>query len=466
MARIARRRPRLSFLLPPPPLSPLAAYNICRYGFLRSSHQSNTLKISHDTKVAQISGCRKGAWLTTIKTSFLCHVCLLFPFIDYHAIFSLSIAFSKKLCYNSEKENEEGMIIIMKQVQTTKIGSLKEKDPAKKGKIDVLDVPVPQLTGDSDVKIKVAYCSICGSDPHSIEGIFGQPAPFGMGHEISGVVEELGPKATVNGLKVGDRIAGNFLRYCGTCYYCRNGQQQYCAQTRGHFSPGMSEYAIWHENQVYKIPDNVSLRTACLLEPVSIAVRVTDRANFKVGARVAIQGGGPIGLLLLQMMKKRAATSLTLIEPIAERRDLAKRFGADHVIDPNAEDVVKKCLAITNGLGYDCVVEASGFIPAAKIPIDIAANEATLMYISMFDNDYEMPINNFDVFHQRELTFTCTRVAPYSFPRAVQMMEHMDLEPFTRKVFYLGDAVEAFDCHMSGQFPKILINCNKDLADK
>jgi (R,R)-butanediol dehydrogenase/meso-butanediol dehydrogenase/diacetyl reductase/L-iditol 2-dehydrogenase len=287
-----------------------------------------------------------------------------------------------------------------------------------------------------------------------------------MGHEISGVVVELGSKATVNGLKVGDRVAGNFLCYCGTCYYCRNGQQQYCTNTFGHFSPGMSEYVVWHENQVYKLPDSVSLRTGCMLEPLSIAVRVNDKANIKVGERVAIQGGGPIGLLILQMMKKRAATSLTLIEPIADRRELAKRFGADYVIDPTNQDVVAECMKITNNLGYDCVVEASGFIPAAKIPIQIAANEATLMYISMFDNTYEMPINNFDVFHQRELTFTATRVAPYSFPRAVQMLEHMDLEPFTKKSFFIDDAIEAFDCHISGQYPKILINCNKDLADK
>ncbi|MCL1805793.1 MAG: alcohol dehydrogenase catalytic domain-containing protein [Clostridiales bacterium] len=353
----------------------------------------------------------------------------------------------------------------MKQVNATRIGSLKEKDPDKRGVLEVLDVPVPTV-GENDVKIKVAYCSICGSDPHSVEGIFGPRVPIGMGHEISGVVVELGAKATVTGLKVGDRVAGNFLCYCGTCYYCRNGQQQYCTNTFGHFSPGMSEYVVWHENQVYKLPDSVSLRTGCMLEPLSIAVRVNDKANIKVGERVAIQGGGPIGLLILQMMKKRAATSLTLIEPIAERRELAKRFGADHVIDPASQDVVAECMKITNNLGYDCVVEASGFIPAAKIPIQIAANEATLMYISMFDNTYEMPINNFDVFHQRELTFTATRVAPYSFPRAVQMLEHMDLEPFTKKSFFIDDAIEAFDCHMSGQHPKILINCNKDLADK
>jgi len=194
-------------------------------------------------------------------------------------------------------------------------------------------------------------------------------------------------------------------------------------------------------------------------------VRVTDKSGIKIGDRVAIQGGGPIGLLITQMMKKRAATKLTLIEPIEQRRELGKRFGADFTVDPSTQDVVDECEKITEGLGFDCVVEASGFIPAATIPIRIAANAATLMYISMFDNDYEMPIKNFDVFHQRELTFTCTRVAPYSFPRTAQILPYMDLEPFTQKTFYIDEAVEAFDCHLAGQYPKILINCNKDLAD-
>ncbi|MCL1848691.1 MAG: alcohol dehydrogenase catalytic domain-containing protein [Clostridiales bacterium] len=353
----------------------------------------------------------------------------------------------------------------MQQVQTVKVGSLKAKDPEKKGAVAVVEVPEPQIVKPTDVKIKVAYCSICGSDPHSVEGIFGRPAPFGMGHEISGVITELGAEADVTGLKVGDRVAGNFIEYCGTCYYCRTGLQQYCRSPRRRNAPGMSEYVIWNENQVYKLPDEIPLRTGCLMEPVSISVRVTDKANIKIGDRVAIQGGGPIGLLILQMMKKRAATKLTLIEPIADRREIGKRFGADFVIDPNTQDVVAECEKITEGRGFDCVVEASGFIPAAKIPIQIAANAATLMYISMFDNDFEMPINNFDVFHQRELTFTCTRVAPYSFPRTQQILPYMDLEPFTQKSFLLKDAVEAFECHMSGQYPKVLINCNEDLAN-
>lgn len=353
----------------------------------------------------------------------------------------------------------------MKSLAVVRPGSLKEKDPEKRGKIQIIEKPEPTV-GEHDVKIKVAYCSICGSDPHVVENIFGRTVPFGLGHEISGVVAELGSKATVKGLKVGDRVAGNFLRACGTCYYCQTGHPEFCQHAIDEgVAPGYAEYVVWDESQVWKIPDDITLRTACLLEPTSIAVRVTDRTELKVGERVAIQGGGPIGLLCLQMLKMHGATSLTLIEPIANRRELAKRFGADHVIDPNACDVVAECNKITDGMGFDVVVEVSGFVPASQIPIKIAAFGARLLYIAMFPRTYEMPVNLYNDLYDHNLTLTATKVAPYCFPRAVQVLPRLDLAPFTEMVYPLDDADAAFAMHLSGKYPKVLINCNKDLAD-
>jgi (R,R)-butanediol dehydrogenase/meso-butanediol dehydrogenase/diacetyl reductase/L-iditol 2-dehydrogenase len=359
----------------------------------------------------------------------------------------------------------KGVKTHMKTVAVVKPGSIKDPDPEKRGIVQVMDWPEPKV-GPKDVKIKVAYCAICGSDPHVIENIFGRTVPYGLGHEVSGVVAELGPEARVKGLKVGDKVAGNFLRACGACYYCQNGQPQFCQNVidEGR-SPGMAEYVVWDESQVWKIPDDMPLRKACMLEPVSIAVRIADRAELKPGQRVAIQGGGPIGLLCVQMLKMRGATSLTLIEPIAARRELAKAFGADYTLDPSSCNVVEECGKITNGLGYDVVVEASGFAPASRIPMDIAAFDARLLYIAMFPEGYEMPVNLTDVFHNRNLTLTATKVAPYCFPRAVQILPRMELEPFVQVSFPIDRAVEAFQAHASGKHPKVLICCNQDLAD-
>ena len=110
-----------------------------------------------------------------------------------------------------------------KVVCATRVGNMKDPNPETRGTVDVLDLPVKEL-GDDDVLIKVAYCGICGSDPHVVDGCFNKPedAPFGIGHEMSGVIERLGKNATAKGLKVGDRVGGNFLGDCGKCYQYSN----------------------------------------------------------------------------------------------------------------------------------------------------------------------------------------------------------------------------------------------------
>ncbi len=282
-----------------------------------------------------------------------------------------------------------------------------------------------------------------------------------MGHELSGVIVEVGPKATKKGLKVGDRVAGNFLHFCGTCYYCQNGQQQFCEHADESNNPGMSETIVWHESQVYKLPDNVSLKQGCLLEPISIAVRLMDKIDMKIGMRVAICGGGPIGLLALQAIHMYGAASVTLIEPIADRRDLAMKFGATNVIDPMAEDVVKRGLELTGGLGYDVVIDCSGS-PKAAYPLpQIAAKGGKLIYAAMYPNDWEMPLNLYKYCYYNELTITGLYVAPYAYPRAAQIMNRFDLDAFTSKVFDIDDAEAAFEAQISGKYPKILIRCNE-----
>ena len=350
----------------------------------------------------------------------------------------------------------------MRSIRCVRVGSLREQDPEKRGRIEVWDVPEDPV-GPEDVKMKVAYCAICGSDPHLVEGIFGWPTPFGMGHEVSGVITEVGEKAVKKGLKVGDRVAGNFLKFCGTCYYCQNGQQQFCEHADESNHPGFSETLVWHESQVYKLPDSVSLKEGCLLEPVSIAVRAMDKAELKFGQRVLVSGGGPIGLLITQCLSRYGAAELTLSEPIAERRELARRFGAKHVINPLEENIRDASQRITGGLGFDVVFDCTGSTKAVYDLPFVTAKGGKLIYSAMYPNDFEMPLNLYKFCYYNELTITGLYVAPYAFPRAAQMLTELDLEPLTAKVFELEDAVAAFDAQVSGKYPKILIRCNRDL---
>ncbi|WP_119696727.1 zinc-dependent alcohol dehydrogenase [Microbacterium halotolerans] len=353
----------------------------------------------------------------------------------------------------------------MKTVAVTKIGSLRAKNPDERGAIGVVDLPEPEL-GPEDVRIRVAYAAICGSDPHLAEGFFGTDVPIPLGHEISGVVEALGERATRKGLRVGDRVSGNFLRFCGTCRACLAGSQQFCENIQEYNRPGMAETLTWHESQVQKLPDEVSLLHGSLLEPTSVAVRIADKARVRVGDRVAICGGGPIGQLALQVLARSGATALTLIEPIAERREMALRHGAQHVIDPVAEDQAARADEITDRYGYDVVIDASGSPRAVRGLLDIAAQGATVVYGAMYPESYEMPLNLSDYLYLKELTITGVFVSPYAFPRAVQLLPHLDLDEFTQSVFDIDDAADAFRMHVSGQHPKVIIRCNRLAEDE
>jgi (R,R)-butanediol dehydrogenase/meso-butanediol dehydrogenase/diacetyl reductase/L-iditol 2-dehydrogenase len=349
----------------------------------------------------------------------------------------------------------------MKTVAVTRIGSLRDPDESTRGVVEVVDFPRQPL-GPEDVRISVAYSSICGSDPHLAEGFFRTDVPFGLGHEVSGIVTELGERAVRSGLAVGDRVACNFLKFCGSCRACLNGRQQFCRFLKNEYRrPGMAEEVVWHESQVYRLPETVSLLEGCLLEPTSIAVRIADKARIAVGERVAVCGGGPIGQLAMQILKMSGATDLTLIEPIASRREIAMRNGADFVIDPVTEDQQARAHEITDGDGYDLVVDASGSPRAVRGLLDLAAPGGTVLYGALYPHDYELPLNLAEYVYQRELTITGVFVAPYAFPRALQVLPTLRLGELTQAVFDIDDAAEAFRVHVSGAVPKVILRCSE-----
>ena len=356
----------------------------------------------------------------------------------------------------------------MRTAAVTKLGSMKDPDPAKHGKIEILDFPDKE-TAPEEIRIKVAYCAICGSDPHILEGgYFGGPPgaefkPRGLGHELSGVVVEVGSKAIHRGLKVGDRVAANFVHFCGDCDFCLNGNQNFCLHSQEYSRPGMAEFVTWHEQQFHVLPDNVSLKEGSLLEPVAICVRMVDKLSPKVGQSVLVCGGGPIGLFALQLLNIYGATNLTMVEPIASRRELAKSFGAVHVIDPITEDTEARAREITKGRGFDCILDASGALSMMTTLLKVAKRGATVIYGAMYPLDYEMPLNLAAYLYRNELTISGVCIAPYTFPRAVQLLSRLDLKPFIECVYPLDQAHEAMVMNCSGKYPKVLVECTPGL---
>src|SRR5699024_8584922 len=138
----------------------------------------------------------------------------------------------------------EAAISTVETVAVTKVGNLGANEPSNRGEIGVVEFPTEKL-GPEDIRIKVAYAAICGSDPHLAEGFFTNEVPIGLGHEISGTVLEIGDEVKRTDLRVGDRVSGNFVHFCGSCLPCRDGRQQFCEHLDEYNRPGMARTIVW-----------------------------------------------------------------------------------------------------------------------------------------------------------------------------------------------------------------------------
>lgn len=323
--------------------------------------------------------------------------------------------------------------------------------------LELLDIPEPEVTRDDYVKIKVAYSGICGTDAHIAEGHFDPMVPITpmpLGHETSGVVVELGPKANVKGLEIGDKVAFYFNLHCGKCHFCRNGQENLCTHIQANLST-MCEYIIVGEEQVYKLPKGISLLQGALSEPVSFCLRSIEQAKVSPGKTVIISGGGAIGLMTLQLAKLAGGSKITVIEPIESKRKIALELGATHVIDPINEDLSNRVNEITNGLGFDCVLECSGARSTIQPMLDIASCGADVVYAAMYGG-HKLEVDLWMLF-AKEINITAPHQSPYTWEKTMNILPDLNLDIFTQCVLPIEKYKEAFAEQKSSKHTKVII---------
>ena len=325
------------------------------------------------------------------------------------------------------------------------------------GNLNVEDVPEPE-PGPDEVKVKIAFCGLCGTDPENMEGRFGlipreaYEKPQIMGHEASGTIVALG--SNIKGYNVGQRVACDFKGACGNCYYCRNKMEHFC-QGAKRASGSFAEYAVYPESAIYALPDNVSLEAGSFLEPVSVAVHAIDIANVRPGSTVAISGAGPIGMLCLQVALRAGAARVMVSEPVAGKREVAKKLGADVTADPgeNLEEIGQK---LTEGRGFDVVIEASSDLKAARQAISLAGKCGMVVWAAVYPVEAEIGVPPFTMY-ARELTIRSVFVSPYSFPRALNLLPKLDIKSLITNIMPLKDIKKAFELHATRKPIKILI---------
>lgn len=338
--------------------------------------------------------------------------------------------------------------------------------------VDDVEIIEPRA---GEIRVNVAYCSLCHSDYSVISGAMGPlPGPIIVGHEAAGVVESVGPG--VRHLAVGDHVVLTPVPPCGTCYYCQRGDHSLCTNgqsimtnrlhdgvtglsrqgaeiLKGVGVASLAEQVVCPSTGAIKIPKDIPLDVACV---VGCAMQtgvgaVLNTADVEAGATILVLGLGGIGLATVQGAKLASASKVIVSDPLPERRDLAMRLGATHTIDPNTEDVVAVCMALTDNIGVDYAFETAGL--AVLIEQGIQASRAGGMTVCVGAPPIEqgVKIDNVVIFTSMEkklcgcLLGSCN--STYDIPRMMSAYqnEQLDLASMVGRTRPLEEINEAFD---------------------
>jgi len=245
------------------------------------------------------------------------------------------------------------------------------------------DLPDP-TPSEGELLIRVAYAGVCGSDVTIYTGKHKRVRPpVVMGHEVVGEIAALG--APDPELRVGDRVVAEPLVPCGECYVCRGGRYNACRNLRhlGIDVNGMfAQYVLVQRKRVYKLPEGMSLEKAALVEPTAVAVHAVRLSGVKLGDRVLVLGGGPIGLLAAQVARAASSLPVDLVEPSPWRLELARKLGFDP-IDPKKGDVEREVLDRTEGKGADVLIDAAGVGATAQQLPSLVRIQGTVGMVAM-----------------------------------------------------------------------------------
>lgn len=229
-------------------------------------------------------------------------------------------------------------------------------------RIELRRVPIPHPKA-GELLVKVRAATTCGTDVKTyLRGHPKFPAPFAFGHEFGGDIIEVGQG--VSGFQPGMRVTANVFAECGECFYCRLGQGNLCENLVYNFG-AFSEYMIISKSIVrlntFEIPAQITYSQAAIVEPLVTVVHGQHLVKIQPGEHVAIiGGGGPIGLLHLQLARRAGAAQTIVVEHSPVRLEAARRLGATECINPPQGELVGALRELTAGFGPDVVIECAG----------------------------------------------------------------------------------------------------------
>jgi L-iditol 2-dehydrogenase/galactitol-1-phosphate 5-dehydrogenase len=278
--------------------------------------------------------------------------------------------------------------------------------------IELEEIEIPNYK-DNEVLIRVKACGICGSDlPRALDGGV-HSFPIVLGHEFSGEVDKIGNN--VKNIKVGDRVTAAPLLPCGKCVYCKVGKPSMC-QSYGFLGSrengAMAEYIAIKEENVIKLPEEVDFLSGAMIEPITVAIHGIERVKIVAGESVFIFGAGTIGLLVLQCLKAIGAGKIYVVDVVDDKLQLAKKLGADEVINSLKVDILKY---LNENGKPSAVFETSGSSIAQKQCLDVVDKLGKIVYIGTSTRDVNIPPKSFESILRGEINITGSWMS-YSAP--------------------------------------------------
>jgi alcohol dehydrogenase len=316
------------------------------------------------------------------------------------------------------------------------------------------DVPDPTLQADTDVIVRVAVTTICGTDLHILKGDTPEVTDGRiLGHEAVGTVEQVG--SGVKTLSVGDRVLVSCITACGSCRFCREGRYGQClgggGWILGHLIDGTQAELVrvpFADTSTYPVPKGVSDEEILMLAdilPTAYEVGVLN-GHVQPGDTVAVVGAGPIGLSAITGAKLFSPSTIIAIDLADARLDAAKLFGADVTFNNTSQDAVAYVHSLTNGLGVDVAIEAVGVPASFELCTALVRPGGHVANIGVHGKPATLHL---ETLWTRDVTITTGLVDTYSTPTLLKLVtsRQVDASPFATHHFDLDDIMTAYDVY-------------------
>lgn len=325
------------------------------------------------------------------------------------------------------------------------------------------DIAVPGTQRGDDVQFEVEYCAICVGETKVYdwnewaEADSSLQLPTVLGHEVSGVVTEVGDAVTQ--FRPGDRITVDPLIYCGHCYQCRAGRTNLCVNREiyGKRRGAFAEYAVLPERALASLPDTLSLEEGALLENLGVAVHAVEIVSHDPGDLAVVIGCGPIGIMAAQTLAAYGVR-VVMTDLVAPRLATAAETSGSVVVDVSKDDPKEMVWELSHGRGADFVLEAAATQSGLEQAFDLVRDGGVVVTIGTFNQS--VTFNPFFAMTRREVSLVSSIGRTWeTWRRMVQLIEDdcLNLKPLITRILPLEAYDEGFQLVKSSEVQKVLL---------